>query len=152
MSETMNGRQECLTKAMEITSNDRNKDYGDPEDNFRDIAHIREITDKCNHPLLRVALSELAVKIARLANNPTHLDSWVDIAGYGACGYDIAKMRLAALKPVDVAKMQGVNPVVAPPNYGNRGEESVDVRRRLTEEFDGSHGLSVHDRRKEKDR
>jgi hypothetical protein len=30
------------------------------------------------------------VKIARLANSPDHMDSWIDIAGYAACGGEIA--------------------------------------------------------------
>jgi hypothetical protein len=30
------------------------------------------------------------LKIARLRANPTHRDSWVDLAGYAACGYEVA--------------------------------------------------------------
>lgn len=30
------------------------------------------------------------LKIARLANNPEHMDSWVDLAGYAACGGEIS--------------------------------------------------------------
>jgi hypothetical protein len=31
------------------------------------------------------------MKIARLATNPAHEDSWVDLAGYAACGASVAK-------------------------------------------------------------
>jgi hypothetical protein len=30
------------------------------------------------------------LKIARLKNSPNHRDSWVDIAGYAACGAECA--------------------------------------------------------------
>jgi hypothetical protein len=33
-----------------------------------------------------VALFLACVKIARLSNNKAHRDSWVDLAGYAACG------------------------------------------------------------------
>jgi len=37
-----------------------------------------------------VALMMAAMKLARLRFNPTHEDSWVDLAGYAACGMDVA--------------------------------------------------------------
>jgi hypothetical protein len=30
------------------------------------------------------------LKLARLENQPDHMDSWVDLAGYAACGAEIA--------------------------------------------------------------
>jgi hypothetical protein len=33
-----------------------------------------------------VAIFEIMVKVARLAETPDHFDSWTDIAGYAACG------------------------------------------------------------------
>jgi hypothetical protein len=30
------------------------------------------------------------IKVARLSTNPTHKDSWIDLAGYAACGAGIA--------------------------------------------------------------
>ena len=37
-----------------------------------------------------VAIMMGMLKIARLASNPQHMDSWVDLAGYAACGGEIA--------------------------------------------------------------
>lgn len=37
-----------------------------------------------------VALCMAELKIARAATNETHMDSWVDLAGYAACGGEIA--------------------------------------------------------------
>lgn len=36
-----------------------------------------------------VSIFNILLKVARLANMPAHKDSWIDIAGYAACGYDI---------------------------------------------------------------
>jgi hypothetical protein len=83
-------RAECLDSARKCVLHDRNKEYGGPEDNFADIAAIRAVVSKCKHPLARVALEEIAVKMARLVHNPTHADSWIDICGYGACGAEVA--------------------------------------------------------------
>lgn len=30
------------------------------------------------------------LKIARISENPQHMDSWCDLAGYAACGGEIA--------------------------------------------------------------
>jgi hypothetical protein len=38
----------------------------------------------------QVALAMTCLKVARLIETPDHEDSWVDIAGYGACGAEIA--------------------------------------------------------------
>jgi hypothetical protein len=34
------------------------------------------------------------VKLARLANDDKHEDSWVDLAGYAACGGEVATKQL----------------------------------------------------------
>lgn len=88
----LNPRQMILDEAKEITSKDRNKSYGAPEDNFQNIADmwnayrkgkIGEITS------FDVAVMMSLMKIARLKFNPTHHDSSVDAIGYLACGADI---------------------------------------------------------------
>jgi len=38
----------------------------------------------------QVVLCMTCLKVARLMETPDHEDSWVDIAGYGACGAEIA--------------------------------------------------------------
>jgi len=37
----------------------------------------------------QVAQCMIALKLARLMHNPRHLDSWVDVAGYAACGAEV---------------------------------------------------------------
>jgi hypothetical protein len=78
---------------------DRGLNYGKPEANFERIARLWNV-----HMLNRfgpsayngltaadVAQMMVLMKVARLENQPKHLDSWVDIAGYAACGGEITE-------------------------------------------------------------
>lgn len=77
----------------------RGKPYGGVEDNFDRIARFwtAHLANRYNaHAMLKldgtdVALMMVLLKAARLANQPDHRDSWVDIAGYAACGGAISK-------------------------------------------------------------
>ena len=37
-----------------------------------------------------MAIMMALLKIARISKNPQHMDNWVDLAGYAACGGEIA--------------------------------------------------------------
>lgn len=91
-------REKILDEAKQCVCGNREQDYGTPEDSFRVIAqmweiYIRErmvgITDVCVNPE-DVSIMLALLKIARLASNPEHMDSWVDLAGYAACGAELA--------------------------------------------------------------
>ena len=75
---------------------DRGLNYGRPEDNFERIArrwrtHILNAYGvKVEITAASVAIMMQDMKIARLENDPSHVDSWVDNAGYAACGAEIA--------------------------------------------------------------
>ena len=93
------GRGEILDKAKSCVCQDRNRAYGEPEDGFKLIAALWEpvIRESCvsagaDVSVLpeTVALLMSLLKIARAAANPGHLDNWVDLAGYAACGGEIA--------------------------------------------------------------
>lgn len=87
-------RKGILDEASEYVTVDRNESYGEPEDNFGNIAAIwnaqgvringRDVNGS------DVALMMIGMKLARLRFNPSHRDSWVDTVGYAACGGDIA--------------------------------------------------------------
>lgn len=87
-------RQGILEEAIRITSTDRNKDYGEPEDNFSIIAelwsaYLRSIDiDFKTEDLTSVAVAAMMIlmKVSRVATSPEKRDHWVDIAGYAACG------------------------------------------------------------------
>lgn len=95
----VSGRQQVLLEAALCVLKDRNQAYGTPEANFGNIANLWNsyLSAKTGVNLLAtpfvtsvdVALMMDLVKTARLATNPTHGDSWVDKAGYAACGGDI---------------------------------------------------------------
>lgn len=89
-------RTEILNTAIQYVSHDRNATHGDPEDTFANHAGLwtAYLQDRFG-PVVKlesydVALMMVLFKIGRLAANPRHLDSWVDIAGYAACGGELA--------------------------------------------------------------
>jgi len=92
--EDRNPRQRLLDEAREITSKDRNKNYGNPEDNFQIIANYWNLYLQTAGMMgfeirhVDVAYMMALMKLARLNTNPTHRDSLVDLAGYAACAAD----------------------------------------------------------------
>ena len=83
-------RQEILEAAVKCVCGEREQDYGSPEDNFNRIAtywsaHLgMEITAE------DVAVMMALLKIARIGTGTATDDSWVDLAGYAACGGELA--------------------------------------------------------------
>ena len=78
-----------LKEANTIIYGDREKTYGHPSKNLETIATMWNayINAKPNHEHLTakdVAAMMVLLKTARLANNPEHRDSLVDICGYAA--------------------------------------------------------------------
>ena len=67
----------------------REQDYGTPEDSFGMIAQLWSAYMKKEVSASDVAVMMGLLKVARLASNPQHMDSWVDLAGYAACGGEI---------------------------------------------------------------
>lgn len=79
-------RQRVLDEAYDIVSKDRASSNTGPEDSFKTISGLwSSFLDKTIKPS-EVAIMLGLLKIARLKTNPTHKDSWVDLAGYAACG------------------------------------------------------------------
>jgi hypothetical protein len=79
-------RQQTLTAAAQCVLQDRNAAYGSVEDNFKNIASLWSAYKDVPFTAVDVALMMSLMKIARLKHNPTHFDSYVDLAGYAACG------------------------------------------------------------------
>jgi hypothetical protein len=88
--ETATVRAAVLAEAAKIITKDRNSAYGEPEDNFGRIARLWAGWLQTEISTVDVAMLLLLVKIARLRATPTHMDSWTDIAGYAACGAEVA--------------------------------------------------------------
>lgn len=87
-------RRECLDVAASCVLKDSNNEYGGPEDSFGTIEALWAAYDavaKRREPSkVDVAAKMILLKVARLAANPNHLDSLIDIAGYAACGAEVA--------------------------------------------------------------
>lgn len=93
-------RKQVLDAAALCVLHDRNDSYGGPEDSFAIIADLWSVywqaTGRANFEAHDVALMLGQLKTARLARNPKHADSWVDLAGYAACGAECAQGTVAA--------------------------------------------------------
>ena len=63
---------------------ERRDDYGDPAEQFRAIADLWSITLGTPITPSQVALCMIDLKLARLAYDPGHVDSMVDVIGYAA--------------------------------------------------------------------
>ena len=87
-------RVEALREAARIVSGDRDIQYGGPEENFARIAKIWSVI--LNIPVTEedVAMCMVGVKVARYANKSGFQpDTWIDIAGYAGCGYEVGKIQ-----------------------------------------------------------
>jgi len=110
MSEPLNPRQQLLDEARKITSVDRNKNYGNPEDNFQNIADywnvylrvLGVLRDGVSIKHVDVAYMMALMKLARLNTNATHHDSLVDLAGYAACAADCQEVLRKGAEAVPV--------------------------------------------------
>lgn len=96
-------RTATLDRAKEAVASRPNQ-YGAPEDNFKRIAahwntHINN-THAGEKPRVNfftatdVAIMLGLVKVARLENDPTHADSWIDLAGYAGCGAEVSQSEI----------------------------------------------------------
>lgn len=94
-------RAEILSAAEKCVCGQREQDYGTPENNFETIGLLWSVYLNASHPeytkafpLNGITAKDVAammslLKIARIAtsDNP---DSYIDLAGYAACGGEIA--------------------------------------------------------------
>lgn len=83
-------RDEILSTAAEYVTKDRAATHGDAERNFGLIAAYWSA--HLDHPVnaVDVAAMMALLKLARLKSNPANADNWIDLAGYSACGGEIA--------------------------------------------------------------
>lgn len=83
-------RETILQTAEQAVTKDRAATHGDLEDNFSAIAQIWSVRLGRTITSEQVALMLIDLKLVRAWGNPTHEDNWVDIAGYAACGGELA--------------------------------------------------------------
>jgi hypothetical protein len=84
-------RADILATASEYVTTDRAATHGDAEDNFLRTAELwNAYLGVDNISATDVAVMLALLKVARIKQNPNHTDNWIDIAGYAACGGEIA--------------------------------------------------------------
>jgi len=95
MKKDENGRSRCLSEAAHIVTGQRDVQYGGPEENFTRIANMWSVIFGIDVTPEDVAMAMVAVKIARYASKSGFQpDTWVDIAGYAACGYEVGEKSI----------------------------------------------------------
>lgn len=86
-------RQDILEEAITCVCGQREQDYGSPESNFQIIADLWNVYlgDSLKTPVTStdVAMMMALLKIARIRNGGGTGDSFVDLAGYAACGGEL---------------------------------------------------------------
>lgn len=91
-------REMCLDEAKKCVCTDRNQQYGEPEQNFTVIAQLWQAylqatlkSDEVEILPNDVAMMMVLFKAARVATAyQAKADSFVDMAGYAACGCELA--------------------------------------------------------------
>ncbi len=114
-------RAEVLDEAKNLTTGDRNRDYGDPLPNFQDTADL--LTVQFRHKFKegeRFTPSDVAkimvhVKMARMIKRSKR-DNWVDIAGYAGLGAECDERA----QPKQAVKLDWAEPKVMPCATGRK--------------------------------
>ena len=88
-------RRQTLEKAIKCVCGERENEYGSPEDNFKTIAKMWNayLGMEAGITATDVAMMMALLKIARIATGTAKEDSFVDLAGYAACGAEIAARK-----------------------------------------------------------
>lgn len=89
-------RKSILEDAEKCVCGHREDDYGSPEDSFATIAELWTAYNGTLFTPVDVAMMMALLKIARIAGGRGSEDSFVDLAGYAACGGEIWSKREAA--------------------------------------------------------
>lgn len=99
-------RNAVLDKAKQYINGDREQDYGKPEHNLARIAEMWQgyIGQGVTITARDVALMMIMLKISRIRTGHDVEDSYVDIAGYAAIGYE-AMLADQAADPGDAATL-----------------------------------------------
>lgn len=128
-------RSDLLLEAEKIITQDRNKSYGEPDEDFQRIASVWSalgFRGPGDAPLTghHVALAMIGLKMSRLTWSPTHRDSWVDIAGYAGCGAETA--QLEADRKAEAEEPESLRPFLTLENVFLNGSVILKANSALT--------------------
>lgn len=94
-------RMHLLKVAMETVAHSRSDIYGPPDRDFANIAAMWSVILETKVNAGDVAKCMIALKLSRLMHTPGHMDSWLDIAGYAACGFEVTNTDSTNAAAVD---------------------------------------------------
>ena len=83
-------RSDILEQAKICVCGHRENEYGSPEDNFKTIANLWSAYKDVEFTATDVAMMMALLKIARVKGGNATEDSFIDLAGYAACGGEIS--------------------------------------------------------------
>lgn len=83
-------RSDILAAAEQAIIVDRDATHGAVKVNFTSVASIWSTRLGVTITPTQVAIMLVDLKTVRAWGNPSHGDNWVDVAGYAACGGEIA--------------------------------------------------------------
>jgi hypothetical protein len=90
-------REDVLTEAINVITNDRNAQYGPPSQDFQRIAAAMNAygfrVSNCIIEPHHIAMIMIMLKLSRIMWSPQKEDHWVDIAGYTGCGWETVTER-----------------------------------------------------------
>ena len=81
---------ELLAHAASIVTR-RRREYGEPAALFEQVAKRWSLTLGTRVTPAQVVLCLIDLKLARLARDPKHVDSVLDVAGYAACLWEVVR-------------------------------------------------------------
>lgn len=82
-----------MMQADKCVNGQREQDYGTPEQNFQTIADLWSAYKGISFSAVDVAMMMSLLKIARIRSGGGTGDSFVDLAGYAACGGELAELE-----------------------------------------------------------
>lgn len=82
-------RKNILETAISTVCVDREKQYGSPENNFRQIAEFWSNYLQWKIDSHDVAVMMALLKIARISSGQKKADNYIDLAGYAACAAEL---------------------------------------------------------------
>jgi hypothetical protein len=98
-------RAELLREAERLVTGDRNNSYGPPHQDFQHTADMLTALGftQNGEPVQahHVAMILMCVKLSRLSWSPDKEDSWVDLGGYAACGWEARVLTRPNPEPIN---------------------------------------------------
>jgi len=87
-------RIELLQKAIELTGDDRNEDYGEPVENHEHIARIFNAITGHHLTAADVAMLHVSTKLARMRTSPFKADNYTDCMAYLGIAFECKEREL----------------------------------------------------------